>query len=121
MRKGCPTETSPACLPALVLTLSGSCVYLGSCDTKAHYEKQVSLSAPPEPGLSFSAETHDGSVTCKAVGGPTVTLRSSSGSIAVANVRASLQAETAYGPVTCADVSVDELKLKSNSGSIVLK
>ncbi|MBN1511433.1 MAG: DUF4097 family beta strand repeat protein [Phycisphaerae bacterium] len=63
MRKRFPAKTPLICLFGLILVLSGSCVYVGSCDTTAQYQRQVSLSAPLEPGLSFSAETHDGSIT----------------------------------------------------------
>lgn len=48
----------PACLLALMPFLVTSCIY----GPMARYEKQVPLSAPLEPGGSFSAETRDGSI-----------------------------------------------------------
>ncbi|MEN6425384.1 MAG: DUF4097 family beta strand repeat-containing protein [Phycisphaerales bacterium] len=49
----------------LVLTLfcCTSCIYVEGCDTMARCERVVPLSAPLEPGSSFSAETGDGSIS----------------------------------------------------------
>ncbi len=53
----------PACLLALVPLLVTSCIYVEGGGPMARCEKQVPLSAPLEPGGSFSAETQDGSIT----------------------------------------------------------
>jgi hypothetical protein len=53
----------PACLLAVIPFLVTSCIYFEGCGPRARYEKQVPLSAPLEPGSSFSAQTRDGSIT----------------------------------------------------------
>ncbi len=53
----------PACLLAVVPFLVTSCIYIEGGGPMARCEKQVPLSAPLEPGLSFSAQTRDGSIT----------------------------------------------------------
>ncbi len=55
----------PACLLALLLFLATSCIHVEGRGLMARHEKQVPLSAPLEPGRSFSAETQDGSITIK--------------------------------------------------------
>lgn len=66
MNKGVCAKASLVCLLGLLLT-TASCVYVSGCGPQARYEKQVSLSAPLEPGQSFSAETRDGSITIEGV------------------------------------------------------
>jgi len=66
MKNGIYTHISLACLLGLILFLASSCVYVSGCDNwdpMAKYERQVELSAPLEPGSTFSAETRDGSIT----------------------------------------------------------
>lgn len=48
-----------------VLMMAGCCVYVGSCDMQAKYEKIVHLEMPLSPGSSFEAQTHNGSITIK--------------------------------------------------------
>ena len=48
---------------ALTASLTTSCVYIGSNVQTARCEKEVRLSAPLQPGSSFSAGTDDGSIT----------------------------------------------------------
>jgi hypothetical protein len=47
---------------AAMTVCGSSCIYIGSWGPMARYEKDVSLSAPLEPGSSFSASTGDGSI-----------------------------------------------------------
>ena len=49
-------------LLAWVLFSCSSCIYIEDGHTMARYEKEVSLSAPLEPGSSFSVEIDDGSI-----------------------------------------------------------
>ena len=53
---------SLGCLCLLVL-LTGCCVYVGSCDMQAKYEKIVHLSMPLSSSSSFETQTHNGSIT----------------------------------------------------------
>ncbi len=46
-----------------VFALAGCCVYVGSCDMQAKYEKIVHLEMPLSPGSGFEAQTHNGSIT----------------------------------------------------------
>lgn len=57
----------PAGLLAAVPLLVTSCIHIEGCGPMARYEKQVPLSAPLEPGSSFSAQTRDGSITVEGV------------------------------------------------------
>jgi hypothetical protein len=49
-------------LLALTAFLGSSCIYIGDYGEMARFEKEVPLSAPMQPGSSFSAETGDGSI-----------------------------------------------------------
>jgi len=63
---GIYTRLSLACLLGLILLAASSCICVVGCgdwNAMAKYERQVDLSAPLEPGSSFSAETRDGSIT----------------------------------------------------------
>ncbi len=62
MKKGWYTRAVWVGLPALVLLLCNSCIYIEGGHMMARYEKEVRLSAPLEPGSSFSAEIDDGSI-----------------------------------------------------------
>jgi DUF4097 and DUF4098 domain-containing protein YvlB len=53
-----------ACLLPVTAFLSTSCLYIGEHgDERVRFEKEVPLSAPLQPGSSFSAATPDGSIT----------------------------------------------------------
>jgi len=66
MKSGYGKRMSLAALLVLILFLASSCVYVSGCGSwgpMAKYERQVELSAPLEPGSTFSAVTRDGSIT----------------------------------------------------------
>jgi hypothetical protein len=48
-----------------ILLLSGCCIYVGSCDMHAKYEKIIHLDMPLSPGASFETQTHNGSIKIK--------------------------------------------------------
>ena len=56
---------SLSCLLCLMVLLSGCCVYVGSCDMQAKYEKVVHLSMPLSPSSGFETKTHNGSIKIK--------------------------------------------------------
>ena len=58
---------SLACLLGLAALLGVSCIYYGGCETMVRFEKEVALSAPLAPGLSFTAETRDGAIAVEGV------------------------------------------------------
>jgi hypothetical protein len=58
-------RVSLSCLLCLLVLLTGCCVYVGSCDMQAKYEKVVHLSMPLSPGSDFETQTHNGSITIK--------------------------------------------------------
>ena len=62
MRKGLHTKAAWVGLLAWVLFSCSSCIYIEGGHTMARYEKEVPLSAPLEPGSSFSVEIDDGSI-----------------------------------------------------------
>jgi len=47
----------------LLIVAAGCCFNIGSCATRAKYERTVQLSAPLSPGSGFAAQTHNGSIT----------------------------------------------------------
>jgi len=47
----------------LLIVAAGCCINIGSCAMRAKYERTVQLSAPLSPGSSFTAQTHNGSIT----------------------------------------------------------
>jgi len=53
---------SLVCLLCLPMLLAG-CINIGSCAMQSRYERTVQLSAPLSPGSTFTAETHNGSIT----------------------------------------------------------
>ncbi len=66
MKQGRIRRISLALLLGLILVMGTSCIYVSGCDgwsNRVKYERQEELSAPLEPGGSFSAETRDGSIT----------------------------------------------------------
>jgi len=66
MKNGIYAHISLACFLGLIVFLASSCIYVSGCgdwNLTAKYERQVELSAPLEPGSTFSAETRDGSIT----------------------------------------------------------
>ncbi len=65
----------PACLLALLPFLATSCIYVEGRGLTAGHEKQVPLSAPLEPGRSFSAETQDGSIVIEGTDANECTVR----------------------------------------------
>lgn len=58
-------RVSLSCLLCLLVLLTGCCVYVGSCDMQAKYEKIVHLTMPLSPSSGFETQTHNGSVTVK--------------------------------------------------------
>lgn len=62
MDKGLYARIALAGLVTLTTFLTTSCIYIGSYGDMARYEKEVPLSAPLQPGSSFSAVTNDGSI-----------------------------------------------------------
>ena len=62
MGKKGSVRISLSCLLSFLL-LSGCCVYVGSCDMQAKYEKIIHLTMPLSPGASFETQTHNGSIT----------------------------------------------------------
>jgi len=63
MRTGLLTKVSLICVLCLLITMMGCYVNIGSWAMRAKYEKIVQLSAPLQPGSTFAAQTHNGSVT----------------------------------------------------------
>ncbi len=59
------TRFSLGCLLCLLMLLAGCCINIGSCAMQAKYERTVQLSAPLSPGLTFAAQTHNGSITLR--------------------------------------------------------
>jgi DUF4097 and DUF4098 domain-containing protein YvlB len=57
-------RVSLGCLLSFLL-LAGCCVYVGSCDMQAKYEKVIHLTMPLSPSSSFETQTHNGSITIK--------------------------------------------------------
>jgi len=55
-----------AALLSSLLVAGSSCIYISN-DTWARYERQESLSAPLEAGSTFSARTHDGSISVEGI------------------------------------------------------
>ncbi len=62
MDKGLYARIALVCLLTLTTFVTTSCIYIGSHSDMARYEKEVPLSAPLQPGSSFSAVTSDGSI-----------------------------------------------------------
>ncbi|MBN1508721.1 MAG: DUF4097 family beta strand repeat protein [Sedimentisphaerales bacterium] len=65
MNKGLYARTALACLLTLTAFLTTSCIVISHHSERVRCEKEVPLSAPLQPGSSFSASTDDGSVTVK--------------------------------------------------------
>ena len=65
MNKRLYARTALVCLLTLTAFLSTSCIIIGNHSERVRCEKDVPLSAPLQPGSSFSASTDDGSVTVK--------------------------------------------------------
>ena len=61
------TGLSLACLTCLLMLLSGCYISIGGCVARAKYQRQVQLSAPLQPGSTFAAQTHNGSITINGV------------------------------------------------------
>ena len=57
------TRVSLACSLCLLILLAGCSINIGSCAMRAKYERKVQLSAPLSPGSTFTAQTHNGSIT----------------------------------------------------------
>jgi len=62
MRTGLLTKVS-LCLLCLLTAITGGCINIGSWALRARYERTVHLSAPLQPGSTFAAQTHNGSIT----------------------------------------------------------
>jgi hypothetical protein len=54
---------SLGCVLCLFMLLSGCCIYVGSCDMQAKYEKIVHLAMPLSHSSGFETQTHNGSIT----------------------------------------------------------
>jgi len=62
MKKGNLTKLSWGCLLCLLIAMAGCCVDIG-CWPRAKYQRTDELYAPLEPGSTFAAQTHNGSIT----------------------------------------------------------
>jgi len=62
MNKGLYARTALVCLFPVTAFLSTSCIVIGDHVETARFEKEVPLSAPLQPGSSFSAVTNDGAI-----------------------------------------------------------
>jgi len=65
MNNGLYARIALACLFPITTFLTASCIYIGDVDgwsDRVRFEKQVPLSAPLQPGASFSAVTSDGAI-----------------------------------------------------------
>ncbi len=62
MNKGLYARIALICLSPVTACLSTSCIYIGDHVETVRFEKEVSLSAPLQPGSSFSAVTNDGAI-----------------------------------------------------------
>lgn len=65
MKKGFHAKVSLCYLLVLSLLLAGCSINIGSYAMLARYERQLVLSEPLQPGSSFSAQTHNGSIKVK--------------------------------------------------------
>jgi len=63
MENGLLKKVSLGSLLCLLIVAAGCCFNIGSCAMRAKYERTVQLSAPLSPGSSFTAQTHNGSIT----------------------------------------------------------
>jgi len=62
MKKDYFTKASLGCLLCLLILLASCCINTG-CWPRAKYERTQQLSAALEPGSTFAAKTHNGSIT----------------------------------------------------------
>jgi len=63
MENGLLKKVSLGSFLCLLIVAAGCCINIGSCAMRAKYERTVQLSAPLSPGSSFTAQTHNGSIT----------------------------------------------------------
>ncbi|UCG57608.1 MAG: DUF4097 family beta strand repeat protein [Phycisphaerales bacterium] len=63
MNKGILNGTSLGSLLVLLVVIPGCVIQIGGGPMSARYERQVTLSAPLQPGSAFAAQTSDGSIT----------------------------------------------------------
>ena len=63
MKKVYFTKVSLVCVLCLLTAMTDGCVHMGSWALRAKYERTVQLSAPLQPGSTFAAQTHNGSIT----------------------------------------------------------
>jgi len=56
-------KVSLGCVLCLLIFLAGSCIYVGSYDMQAKYEKIVHLAMPLSPCSGFETQSHNGSIT----------------------------------------------------------
>ena len=63
MRTGLLTKVSLGCLLCLLTAMTDGCINIGSWALRAKYERTVQLSSPLQPGSTFEAQTHNGSIT----------------------------------------------------------
>jgi DUF4097 and DUF4098 domain-containing protein YvlB len=63
MNKGCFTKLSLVCLLCLLVVSASCCINVGGWALNAKCERTVHLSAPLKSGLTFAAQTHNGSIT----------------------------------------------------------
>jgi hypothetical protein len=62
MKNGFLKKISQGCLLCLLTAIAGCCVQINGCILPAKYERTVRLSAPLQPGSTFAAQTHNGSI-----------------------------------------------------------
>lgn len=63
MNKGYFTKILLVCLLCLLIVSASCCINVGGWALNAKYERTVNLSAPLQPGSTFAARTHNGSIT----------------------------------------------------------
>ncbi|MFB0524998.1 MAG: DUF4097 domain-containing protein [Phycisphaerae bacterium] len=63
MRTRLLTKVSLGCLLCLLTAVTDGCVNIGSWALRAKHERTVQLSSPLQPGSTFAAQTHNGSIT----------------------------------------------------------
>jgi DUF4097 and DUF4098 domain-containing protein YvlB len=133
MARGLHAGTWLLGLATLVLLGCSSCIHIEVGGSMARCERDVSLSAPLEPGSTFSADAGDGSITiprrmnvrCDSGYGRLnashiegrLDGRSSNGSIEVEDIRGPTDIKTSYGSIACRNMA-GPMTLRSSNGSI---
>jgi hypothetical protein len=99
---------SLGCLLSFLL-LSGCCIYVGSCDMQARYEKIVHMEMPLSPGASFETQTHNGSITVKGA------------EVADCNVTATVVGRARTEEEAMEVVEQTQVSLEPRGGDLILK